>query len=251
MSVSLTYPLAESNTCVVTGKTCFQNAGVKTHEALRFWRKRARLSQEAVSQLFEPPISRAAVAQWETAKSQGGTVPEVDRLKVLAAAYGCSIDELIGGPGPTSLNEPPNVYPVPPSRIRLPLISWVSAGLRDDANDPYAKGNAEAWEDFEGPCSSISFCLRVRGASMTSPGGVEPNFPDGCIIGVDPRRQPKSFEFAVFRFNNTDEATFKQFVIDGQDVLLRPLNPAYPVNRLPEDAQLVGTVFEKRIVSRY
>lgn len=152
--------------------------------------------------------------------------------------------------GPLQLREP-NVVEIPQSRSRLPLISWVSAGLKDDANDPYAPGNAEAWVDFEGDASSSAFCLRVRGDSMRNPDGVEPTFPDGCIIGIEPRRKPKSREFAVFRFNDTDEAAFKMFITDGPLKLLKPLNPTYPIIALGPDAQLVGTVFEKRIIARY
>jgi transcriptional regulator with XRE-family HTH domain len=52
------------------------------------------LSQERVGQLFSPPISRAAVAQWET---DGGTSPEHARLAVLARAYGTTIDYILTG----------------------------------------------------------------------------------------------------------------------------------------------------------
>lgn len=147
----------------------------------------------------------------------------------------------------------PNVEDVPAASSRLPLISWVSAGLKDEANDPYAPGNAEAWIDFDGQASSSAFCLRVRGRSMESPDGREPTFPDGCLIAVEPRRRPKSMEFAVFRFADTDEATFKQYVVNGPLKLLKPLNPdpEYKIIALSPDAQLVGTVFEKRIIGRY
>lgn len=152
---------------------------------------------------------------------------------------------------PKNVAGEPNVADIPRSRYRLPLISWVSAGQKDEANDPYSPGNAEAWIDFDGPTSSSAFCLKVRGTSMVNPSGEEPTFPDGCVIGVDPRRRPKSFEFAVFRFGDTDEATFKQYVADGPLKMLRPLNPTFPVISLGPDAQLVGTVFEKRIISKY
>jgi transcriptional regulator with XRE-family HTH domain len=52
------------------------------------------MSQERVGQLFSPPISRAAVAQWET---DGGTSPEHARLAVLARAYGTTIDYILTG----------------------------------------------------------------------------------------------------------------------------------------------------------
>ncbi len=84
---------------------------------------------------------------------------------------------------------------------------------------------------------------------MVRPDGT--GFPDGCLIAVEPKRRPKSGEFAVFRFSNTDEATFKQYISDGPLKLLKPLNPSYPNIVLGPDAQLVGTVFEMRIIERF
>jgi len=171
----------------------------------------------------------------------------------IARALGVSLHWLMTGEGPREVPRAgePNVEYVPPRRSRLPLISWVSAGLRGDANDPYAPGNAEAWVDFDGDASSTAFCLRVRGDSMVNPTGEEPTFPDGCVIAVEPKRKPKSREFAVFRFNDADEATFKMFVADGPLKMLKPLNTTYPNIVLGPDAVLVGTVFEKRIITSY
>jgi SOS-response transcriptional repressor LexA len=176
-----------------------------------------------------------------------------DFASKLAAGLGVQLPWLLSGDGHSGLEHSlhENVEPYPIRRSRLPLISWVSAGLKGDANDPYAPGNAEAFIDFDSDASSSAFCLRVRGDSMVRPDGSEPSFPDGCIIGVEPRRKPKSLEFAVFRFNDSDEATFKQYVVDGPLRLLKPLNPSYPNIVLSTDAQLVGTVFEKRIITRY
>jgi len=52
-----------------------------------------KLTQKNVAELFNPPISRAAIAQWEI----GETLPDVDRLLVLSKVYGRTIDSLIFG----------------------------------------------------------------------------------------------------------------------------------------------------------
>jgi SOS-response transcriptional repressor LexA len=142
-----------------------------------------------------------------------------------------------------------NVEEVPREKSRLPLISWVSAGLKDEANDPYAPGNAEAWIEFDSEASGSAFCLRVRGNSMVRPDGT--GFPDGCVIAVEPKRRPRSGDFVVVRFNDSDEATFKQYWQDGPLKMLRPLNTDYPVLALGPDARLVGTVFEKRMIEKF
>jgi len=52
-----------------------------------------KLTQKNVAELFNPPVSRAAIAQWEI----GETLPDVDRLLVLSKVYGRTIDSLIFG----------------------------------------------------------------------------------------------------------------------------------------------------------
>jgi len=51
------------------------------------------LSQEKVGQLFDPPLTRSAIQQWEV----GQALPDVDRLAILSKRYGCTIDALIFG----------------------------------------------------------------------------------------------------------------------------------------------------------
>lgn len=52
-----------------------------------------KLTQSNVAQMFNPPLTRAAVAQWEG----GEAMPDIDRLAILSKAYGCTIDSLIFG----------------------------------------------------------------------------------------------------------------------------------------------------------
>lgn len=150
--------------------------------------------------------------------------------------------------GTFSLHEP-NVETFRPPRALLPLISWVAAGNRAEVNDPYAPGAAEAWIEFDTVASKSAFCLRVRGESMVRPDGT--GFPDGCLVAVEPKRKAKSGDFVVVRFTDSDEATFKQYFIEGQLKYLKPLNHAYPNQIVPPDAYMVGVVFEKRIIEKF
>lgn len=155
--------------------------------------------------------------------------------------------EAVGEARPTFASDNLAEYTKPTTL--LPLISWVRAGMRDDANDPYAPGAADEWIEFETAPTRKGFALKVRGDSMVRPDGT--GFPEGCIIGVDTLRKPRSGDFVVMRFNNTDEATFKMYIVDGPVKLLRPLNPAYPTLQIPPDAQLCGVVFEKLLRERF
>ncbi|MHB8370637.1 MAG: LexA family protein [Leptospirales bacterium] len=76
------------------------------------------------------------------------------------------------------------------------------------------------------PCSSKggphSFALRVKGDSM------EPDYPDGSIVIVDPDREPRHNADVVVRLNGEMEATFKRLKIYGSRWYLHPLNDRYP-----------------------
>src|SRR5437868_1566401 len=66
---------------------------------LRDLRAAAQLTQGQVADLFRPKVSRAAVAQWESAEN--ATIPDLFRLGVLARAYNTTIDFIVTGQHPT------------------------------------------------------------------------------------------------------------------------------------------------------
>jgi SOS-response transcriptional repressor LexA len=138
--------------------------------------------------------------------------------------------------------EPPNVAPAPPNRYQpnlVPLISWVQAGDWQFVADPFQPGDADEWLDTTATRSEHAFALSVRCDSM------EPEFTDGDIIIVDPERDPVSGSYIVAK--NGAEATFKQLVMDGQSVFLKPLNERYPIRDMTGiEFRIVGVVVEKR-----
>ena len=135
----------------------------------------------------------------------------------------------------------PNVSPGPrlhPAH-RLPIISWVQAGDWAEVYDPFPPGYAEEWIDTAATNHPNAFALRVHGDSM------EPEFVEGDIVVVDPGREPANGNFVICK--NGLEATFKQLVIDGPSVFLKPLNPRYPIKDVTGvDVRIVGVVVEKR-----
>lgn len=115
----------------------------------------------------------------------------------------------------------------------VPLISWVSAGnwreLADQRSD-------EEVVPVTCKVGKGAYALRIQGDSM------EPVFPDGSIIVVDPSLEARHGSFVVVRLDNAAQATFKQLVIDGSCRYLKPLNPRYPLMAIQEDATICGVV---------
>jgi len=69
-------------------------------------------------------------------------------------------------------------------------------------------------------CSALEpYALRVLGDSM------EPEFPDGCVVIVDPGHTPRDGSYVVVEY--AGDVFFRQLVFDGERRFLKPLNPKY------------------------
>jgi SOS-response transcriptional repressor LexA len=130
--------------------------------------------------------------------------------------------------------EPSNVGHGPDIGGKVPLISWVQAGRFSEIID--ARHSDETFEriDTTVPTKRYTFALRVEGDSM------EPNFPAGTTIIVEPELEAHAGDY-VIAVNGDGQATFKQLVKDGGDWYLKPLNPRYPLKPLT-GCHIVGVV---------
>lgn len=122
----------------------------------------------------------------------------------------------------------------PEIKSSVPLIDWVQAGMWNKAADPLPPGQGERIPTTY-RARPNTYALRVRGDSM------EPKFPEGAIIIVEPGEAPVNGSYVIVRQNH-DDATFKQLVKDGYRAYLKPLNPRYPVIEMAPDAVICGVV---------
>lgn len=167
---------------------------------------------------------------------EGPTARGSRHLPQIAAVTGVSIKWLSEGIGPI---EPSNISPAPEVGTRVPLISWVQAGSWMEIVDNYAPGDGEDFIPVPGSVGPHAFALRVSGDSM------EPEFAPGDLIIVDPDKQASTGSYVVVRLESSEEATFKQLIIDGGRKYLKPLNPRYPVIDVTQDATITGVVAYK------
>lgn len=139
-----------------------------------------------------------------------------------------------------------NVEPGPAIKGSVPLISWVQAGAWCEAIDIMNIGDAEIWLPCAVSHSKKTYALRVRGLSMFNP-HERRSFRDGDIIYVDPAKDPENGSLVIAKLTNSDEATFKQLVLEGHRQFLKPLNPSWPepIIELPPDAVICGVVISK------
>ncbi len=105
--------------------------------------------------------------------------------------------------------------------LRIPVISMSEAGQLDEKIDTVARWLAKEYIRFAEPCGPDTFALKVEGDLM------EPRFRVGEVIVVDPSLAVKNEDFVLVK--DGDDMVFKQLVIDGQSVFLKPINPRYPI----------------------
>lgn len=141
--------------------------------------------------------------------------PSLDTLEKLATALDSTVAQLNH-----SLELPKEADPVVGLR-KVPLISWVQAGL----TTPVASlDDMDKWYICPVRISKNGFALKVRGESM------EPMFFEGDIVFIDPDVPAESGRIvaAVDDGAADPEATLKKLVKDGPDYYLKALNPDWP-----------------------
>jgi len=199
---------------------------VNIHSFIKQGRLRLGMSQERFAKAAG--VSRGAVQQWE---KPGGTAPRRANQPRLAQLMGISIAELMGhgvrASQPWTGSAPARV-PV------LPLHKVVSYGAIDNFRDV----DGHETIPVSVPVQRHTFAMHVCGDAMTSLTG--DSFPDGSTVVVEPDLVAMPDDYVVVVHDGHPPAV-KQLVRDGELLLLKPLNPRYPVREL-DGADVIGVV---------
>ena len=175
--------------------------------------------------------TNAAVGFWldGTTKSL-----KAEKSQLIEAATGYRANWIVSEKGPKMVEHKYDNATEMSVITKVPLISWVQAGYGVSAVNNLHPGEGEKIETTY-RARAHTYALRVNGDSM------EPKFPQGCIVIVEPEEQPEHGKFVIVR-RNGDEATLKQYVVDGGANYLKPLNPRYPISAMQADDVFCGVV---------
>lgn len=140
-----------------------------------------------------------------------------------------------------SVAQETNAHSGPDIRGLHPVISWVQAGEWCAIAEGYAPPFESELLPCPVKCSEDTFVLRIRGGSM------EPRFHDGDLIFVDPNVAAVNGRYVVVKLDGSNEATFKQLVVEGDRQYLKALNPDWPnrIIEIDEEATICGVVVFK------
>ena len=191
--------------------------------------------------------SLVGISQQSLQKIEDGKTQNPRKIVALSKALECDIEWLESGEY-TELKESipryksEKVKPLQANQIQArPVITHDQA-----ANWPTFNVDTEQtkWMYTEYSESDKSFWLKVVGDHMTSPSGS--SVPEGYFIFVEPSLTPQNGDLIVAKMLQSNEITFKKFVLDAGRVYLKPLNPLYHAIEATKDIQVIGVVKEAR-----
>lgn len=119
----------------------------------------------------------------------------------------------------------------------VPLINWDEVIKLDEVKNSIFDHDMIATQE---DVSSESFALEVLNDTMESPHSI--SFPEKSIIIVDPEKTALSSSFVIMRDGKSDSVIFRQLILDGAQIYLKPLNSRYPVIKLDENPLIYGVV---------
>ncbi len=197
------------------------------------------LTQEQLAKKAQ--LTRIAISNIEIGLSKD---TKSTNLFAIAKALNVNAEWLATGKGePNTKQWQPqssNVEPGPQVHQMVPEINWVQAGSWTTVAENTPLEQAK-YHPCPVKCSPGTFALKVKGDSMLN------RFEEGDLIFVDPERlEPQNGQFIVALMEDSNEATFKQYLeLDGRK-MLKALNPDYPAElrflSINGNCRVVGTV---------
>lgn len=129
--------------------------------------------------------------------------PRASTLKALADYFKISIDELVTGIETRRQAS---------STHSIPVITWSDCINAQKIIETLNPSNWSKWVVTE-PLSESCFAL-ISKPSM------EPRFPIGTALVIDPTLTPEDGDIILAHYANTSEATLRELTIDGPSILL-------------------------------
>ena len=197
-------------------------------------------------------VKQPTVSQWEADLM----VPRGESLKKLEEILKTNSDWILHGKGNPDaryvLVQPDSqeFKAISLNTKRIPVLSWVQAGAWNDIGCDDPSMTCTEWTETSADVSDHSFALIVRGDSMFNPSDKR-SLADGVLVVVDTvfNAEPESLnhKIVVAMLEGTNEATIKEFIKDGPNMYLNPLNPRYPIIHIDERCRIVAVAKEGKI----
>tara|TARA_R100001377_G_scaffold78264_1_gene55901 strand:+ start:88 stop:723 length:636 start_codon:yes stop_codon:yes gene_type:complete len=177
-------------------------------------------------------VSATSITYWENAEVE----PKNKHLSSLARALDCAPDYILHG---ATFGGEVSIAPI---HSRIPLIRWNE--VYSFYQGEFMKLNEEVvdWLYCPVQCGENTFATTVNGDSMTSPYPNNKSYPAGIIIFIDPDADIVTGCRVMAKIEESTEATFKEYIVEGGKKFLKPINPQYPIAEFSTGDKVIGVV---------
>lgn len=161
--------------------------------------------------------------------------PTLSTLRPIAEFFKISLSQLVGDAPLPDLNK--NNYS---NLISIPLVSM------QEINQP----NPEPI--YSNPNSTVLTNVTISKygfASLLEDSSMEPKFPAKTLVIIDPNVPYQNKDYVMVAISGKQQAIFKQILLNGDDNLLKPLNPDFPIIHLSPNDRILGTMIQARITT--
>ena len=164
--------------------------------------------------------------------------PKVATLSPIANFFAISISQLIGDEPLSPERIPGTFNPDAQGWRQIPLLAWNQV-LHWQKNNEKLAPLPTISTDIE--LGQHAYAVSTRDTTM------EPRFPEGTILLIDPNLKPNSLDFAIVHVEGYDLPNFKQVLIDGGHTILKPLNTDFKTLLLDKPHKFLGVMVQSRM----
>ncbi len=164
--------------------------------------------------------------------------PRASTLKSIAEFFSITVDQLLSH----------NLMKVSSfDTTRLPIYSLEQSKTilkrynheRDELGHILEKREG-TYLEVEPSISSNCLAFEVNGDSMW------PQFIEGIFIVVDTKLEAKHRDFVVYLLGDSQQLTLRQYIKEGQDQILKPINYGYKLHQISKKDKFIGTVIQAK-----
>lgn len=121
---------------------------------------------------------------------------------------------------------------------KIPILGRVNAGNWRSALQSFNSINPADWLETSLPKTPSLYAWANDGDAM------EPRFPSGALLTVDGEEEPLNGDIVIAKQAGSPETICRQFVREGGQRYLKPLNPRYPIAAMAEGDEICGVVLQ-------
>ncbi len=158
--------------------------------------------------------------------------PKVGSLSPIAKFFNVSISQLVGDDPLPKDRFKGSHNPFYRAWVKLPMLNWEQAAHWPSR----VYSEIESYISTEAVVSDKAFATRVEDTTMS------PRFPEGSILIFDPEIKAQDKDFVAIHIEGHSKMQFKQMLLDGPDLYLKPINQDFQTNRVEKPYVILGVM---------